>query len=244
MHKKPRIEPNNVSEMGEPEDTDNNLMRIVMHGTNMNSEELRMCNKSLIQIHFKQHSRRKVARTLKKELDTKFSKWNYRFSVVLSTTSRNTMGKSLHGVWLSISINDVHYFITATHNVIDSPKLREDQMDKLEYWAELHAISAHNMTGYRKYNKIASKLKFDLDRQYGFGNVWSVIIVKNRYLVKAKIFEDPAYHMEFTRLNGGNFIIFRGGQNIDVTSRHAREILPVGDDESSEHTNNHVNHYK
>lgn len=237
--KKPRVNSNVWSKNEEPEETEPEDVHVVLHGTNMNSEELRMCNKSLVRIHLKRYSRRKVGKKLKKDLDEKFAKWNYRFSVVISGSSRNTMGKALHGVWLSSSVNGVHYFLTATHPVVDGPKLDEEQLSHIEYWAELQAIAAFNMTGYRKYNKIALKLKNDLDHQYGFGNVWSVIVVKNRYLVKAKVYEDPSYHEEFSRLNGGNFLVFRGGQNIDVTKRNARQLTPnvaaaASDDESSE----------
>ena len=125
-------------------------------------------------------------------------------------------------MWLSISLNGLHYFITATYRLVDGPKMTEEELDKIEFWSTIHSITAHNMTGFRKYNRIASKLKIDLDRHYGKGNVWSVLIVKNRYLIKAKVFEDAHNHLEFTRLNGGNYIIFRGGQNIDDSARNAR----------------------
>ena len=207
------------------------IWKIILHGTNMNSEELRMCNRTLIEQHFKPSSRRKVARNMKKDLEKIFNKWNYRFSIIVSSTSRNTMGKSLHGVWMSISINGVHYFITATHKIIDGPKIKEEQMEKIEYWAHVHALAVRNMTGFRRYNRIAQKLKFDLDRFLGHGNSWSVIIVKNPLLVKAKIFEDPEYHIEFSRLNGGHFIIFRGGQTIDVDGRRNGRI----DDDQTNH---------
>ncbi|UXI17380.1 hypothetical protein NH340_JMT03323 [Sarcoptes scabiei] len=201
------------------------IWRMVLHGTNMNSEELKMSNHTIIRNHFKKYSRRKVARTMKKDLEKIFSEWNYRFSILVSSTSRNTMGKALHGVWMSVSINDVHYFITATHSVIEGPKIDEEQMEKIEYWAHVHAITTRNMTGFRKYNKIALKLKADLDRFYGNGNVWSVVIVKNPFLVKAKILEDPEYHLEFSRLNGGHFIVWRGGQNIEDGQRNARDLI-------------------
>ncbi|XP_075590153.1 uncharacterized protein LOC124498122 [Dermatophagoides farinae] len=218
------------------------IWKIILHGTNMNSEELRMCNRTLIQQHFKQSSRRKVARNMKKDLEKIFNEWNYRFSIIVSSTSRNTMGKALHGVWMSISINGVHYFITATHKLVDGPKIKEEQMEKIEYWAHVHAIAARNMTGYRRYNRIASKLKFDLDRFYGHGNSWSVIIVKNPLLVKAKILEDPEYHIEFSRLNGGHFIVFRGGQpieNVDGGGRRNGRVdqsIPPDEPESDDHT--------
>lgn len=218
------------------------IWKIILHGTNMNSEELRMCNRTLIQQHFKQSSRRKVARNMKKDLEKIFNEWNYRFSIIVSSTSRNTMGKALHGVWMSISINGVHYFITATHKLVDGPKIKEEQMEKIEYWAHVHAIAARNMTGYRRYNRIASKLKFDLDRFYGHGNSWSVIIVKNPLLVKAKILEDPEYHIEFSRLNGGHFIVFRGGQpieNVDGGGRRNGRVdqsIPLDEPESDDHT--------
>lgn len=205
----------------------------------MNSEELRMVNSTLLEVHFKPYSRRKVARVLKKDLDSLFGKYNYRFSIIVSTTSRNTMGRAFHGVWLSMSINGIHYFLTATYRLVDGPTLREEDLGKIEYWSSVHSIQALNMTGYRRYNRIATKLKLDLDRQFGNGNVWSVVIVKNRYLVKAKALEDTVNRVEFTRLNGGHFIVFRGGQNIDDTSRNARYVSMTAekdDEETSEHS--------
>src|SRR5699024_8700402 len=50
---------NSVGEPPEPEDPEKLIWKLVLHGTNMNSEELRMCNRSLIEAHFKPHSRRK-----------------------------------------------------------------------------------------------------------------------------------------------------------------------------------------
>ena len=38
------------------------IWKMTLHGTNMNSEELRMCNKTLLSVHFKPYSRRKVMR--------------------------------------------------------------------------------------------------------------------------------------------------------------------------------------
>ncbi|KAH9392958.1 hypothetical protein TYRP_006056 [Tyrophagus putrescentiae] len=212
---------------------------MTLHGTNMNSEELRMCNKTLLSVHFKPYSRRKVARQLKKELDRLFSQYHYRFSVIVQTTSRNTMGKALHGVWLSISLNGVHYFITATYRIVEGPKLREEDLSRVEYWAAIHAIGSSNMTGFRRYNRISTKLKYDLDRQYGHGNVWSVVIVKNRYLVKARVLEDGDSRLEFSRLNGGHYIIWRGGQNIDDSVRNARYMssgVEKDDEDTSEHS--------
>ncbi|KAI2801498.1 hypothetical protein BLOT_011052 [Blomia tropicalis] len=237
---KPKNDFNGLGSEGEEDDDPiNNSWRMTLHGTNMNTEELKMCNKTLLAIHFKPYSRRKVARQLKKELDYKFKNYNYRFSIIVSSTSRNTMGKALHGVWMSVSLNGVHYFITATYRTIEGYKMREDQLNKIEYWSVIHEIGAHNMTGYRKYNRIASKMKMDLDRQFGNGNVWSVVIVKNRYLVKAKVFEDVENHMEFSRLNSGHYIVFRGGQNIDDGARNARYKSmndEIDDDETSEHS--------
>lgn len=149
------------------------------------------------------------------------------------------MGKALHGVWLSMSLNGVHYFITATYRLVEGPKLKEEDLSRIEYWATIHAIGAHNMTGFRRYNRIAAKLKFDLDRQYGNGNVWSVVIVKNRYLVKAKALEDNDSRVEFSRLNGGHFIVWRGGQNIDDSGRNARYMssgAEKDDEDTSEHS--------
>ena len=230
---------NNESETEIEREHDNDVWKMTLHGTNMNSEELKMSNKTLLEAHFKPYSRRKVARYLKKELDKVFSAFNYRFSVIVSTTSRNTMGKALHGVWLSISVNGVHYFITATYQIVEEVKLKEEELDKIEYWSIIHSISAQNMTGFRKYNRIAIKLKMDLDRHYGNGNVWSVLIVKNRYLIKGKVFEDKYNHIEFSRLNSGNYIIFRGGQNIDDNARNARYISmnkEKDDEDTSEHS--------
>lgn len=204
---------------------ENQIWKMILHGTNMNQEELKLCNKTLIEAHFRPYSRRKVARHLKKELDKAFSPYGYRYSVLISATSKNTMGKALHGVWLSMSLNGVHYFLAATYKIVTGAKLTEAQVDKVEYWASLHTFGARNMTGYRRYNRIAQKLKADLDREYGNGNVWSVVIVKNRYYIKAKVFEDTSSRTEFSRLNGGHFIVWRGGQDIDDANGRSPRVL-------------------
>lgn len=208
------------------EEEEHTIWKMILHGTNMNSEEMSLCNKSLIDAHFKPYSRRKVARYLKSKLDGQFEPYNYRYSVLISSTSRNTMGKALHGVWMSISLNGVHYFITATYKIVNPElKLTEPQMSKIEYWAYLQQLAAHNMTGYRKYNRISQKLKQELDREYGNGNVWSVVIVKNRLAVKAKALEDKTYKWEMSQLNDGHMIVWRGGQDIsDVAARRARVL--------------------
>ena len=207
----------------------------------MNSEELRLCNKTLISVHLMPYSRRKVARLLKAELDKQFSEFDYRWSVVISATSRNTMGKALHGVWLSSSINGIHYFLAATYKPLDGLKpAREEDLDLIENWAAVDTLSTRNMTGFHRYNKIAQRLKTDLDTRLGRagGNCWSVMIIKNRYLIKAKALELKDDFVQFTQLGGAQFFVWRGGPDIESDSRNARYISmddTPDDDDTSEH---------
>lgn len=183
----------------------------------MNDIDIDKCKNVLNRTLSNTYGTRKTARVIKKELDIDFDYYQYRFSIIINSNSDYILAKKLYGLWASFTAKEKHYLLIASYTVAKGAPITETQMDKIEDWTANYFIKYENVTNDNKRIEAVSKsLKAKLDKNYGNGNVWAVIVFKQKSNIRAKELEDKHYVIEFDRLNEGHFFIFRGGEGIPL----------------------------
>jgi len=177
--------------------------------------EIEKCITVLNRTLAKKFSTKKTARVVKSELDNVFKKELFKFSVVVSSDSRDVLGKSLYGLWISLTGGGKHYLLIASYPIVKGKKITEAQMDRIEDWTSTYFIKYENITdNSSKFEKVTKSLKWKLDQNYGKGNTWAVIVFRQQINIKAKELEDNRYAIEFARLRSSHWLIFRAGEDI------------------------------
>jgi hypothetical protein len=185
--------------------------------TNMNDIDIDKCKNVLNRILSKVHGSRKNARVIKRELDIDFAYYQYRFSIIINSNSDHVLAKKLYGLWASLTAKGKHYLLIASYTVVKGAHITESQMDRIEDWTANYFIKYENLTNDNiRMEAVSKSLKAKLDKNYGNGNVWAVIMFKQKYNIRAKELEDTHYVIEFDCLNEGHFFIFRGGEDIQL----------------------------
>jgi hypothetical protein len=185
--------------------------------TNMNDIDIDKCKNVLNRTLSKKYGTRKTARAIKTELDIDFGYYQYRFSIIINSNSDYILAKKLYGLWASLTAKGKHYLLIASYTVVKGVPITEAQMDRIEDWTANYFIKYENVTNDNtRIEAVSKSLKAKLDKNYGNGNVWAVIVFKQKFNIRAKELEDTRYVIEFDRLNEGHFFIFRGGEGIPL----------------------------
>ena len=166
-----------------------------------------------------EYGSRKTARLLKTELDDIFKDQKYRFSVVISDNETHIISKRLYGIWISLTANRKHYLLIASFKALPAVKPSEAQMDRIEDWTAVYFVTYENMTYQPQFDKVTRMTKDKLDLNYGKGNAWAVIAYKHSTTIKAKRFLDGSPQLQYKRLDGSYWLVFRGGEDIPLNNR-------------------------
>ena len=179
--------------------------------TNMLDNEVELCKSVVNSTVSHEYGSRKTSRLLKTELDQIFSEHKYRFSVVISSDVSYILSKSLFGLWVSMIANGKHYFLIASYKAAKAVKLTEAQLDRIEDWTSVYFITYENMTRQAQLDRVTKMVKEKLDLNYGKGNAWAVIAYRHSFAIKGKRLFDQTPHLQFKRLDGSLWFVFRGG---------------------------------
>lgn len=186
---------------------------IIVYDSFMDKDMIEFCKIVIREILKSGSSSKKVARELKDELDYVYQHYGVRFDIIITSNESLVLGKKLFGRWMSCSSGNKHFLIIASYPSVESPKITEEQMDRIEDWASGYFIEYDDNND--KYKYISLKLKKQLDSYYGNGgNRWAVIIVRNVYVIRAKALESTEYAIQFPHNNECSLFIFRGGSEI------------------------------
>ncbi|CAG2104571.1 unnamed protein product [Medioppia subpectinata] len=192
------------------------------HETNMVASDVTKVMQVLNATISRDYGSRKTARVLKVELDEAFKDSNYRFSVIIARNASALVCKRLYGVWMSVTANNKHYLLVGSYKANKAKKLSEGQMDRIEDWTSVYFINYEDMLEQPRYEKVARMLKEKLDLNYGKGNnnTWAVVAYKHTNSIRAKKLFDLTPQIQFRRLDGTVWLVFRGGEDIPDNVRN------------------------
>lgn len=200
-------------------------VRVEVLQTNMLDNEVERCVSAINLTVGHEYGSRKTARLIKTNLDDIFKDQKYRFSVVISDNETHIISKRLYGIWISLTANRKHYLLMGSFKAVAASKPTEAQMDRIEDWTAVYFVTYENMTHQALFDKVTRMTKEKLDLNYGKGNAWAVIAYRNPTTIKAKRFLDGSPHLQFKRLDGSYWLVFRGGEDIALTNR-ANRVRP------------------